>query len=192
MQKSSKLSISFIVTGLFFFIWEGIVLINSNEFESDSIGGIFRLAYGLLFLITGVLIYIFKQNQNKGPPTQYVRDDIDSLHDKGLELFQRGDYNGALGYLNRAIIKNLNDSELYLDKGVVLVFLGKSKESLMYLDLALKFNPNFHIALKIRELIVPLLEKLEKRTESIGNLLETETFTKIKDLFQKEIKSRDW
>ncbi len=109
-----------------------------------------------------------------------------------LELFERGDLEKALTFINRAITKNPHDSDLILNKGAILALLGKNKDALMYLNLALKNKPDFQLAIKIRELINQPFEKLNKKTLKIGNQNRTETETKrrVKELFQKALTDR--
>ncbi|HEC37097.1 hypothetical protein LCGC14_0982310 [marine sediment metagenome] len=146
--------------------------------------GPITMIIGFIILILGFSIMSSKNNDVND---KYNEVPAGGFHSAGLELFQRGDLDKALTYINRAIAKNPHHSDLFFDKAVILVFQGKWKEALIYIDLALKIEPNFQSAIKVRELITQLVEKLDKRSVSNGDLnsLETETMRKIKDLFQK-------
>jgi tetratricopeptide (TPR) repeat protein len=77
-----------------------------------------------------------------GKVSQKPKDqDADTYLSRGLALFEKGDYQGAINYLDQAIKLNPNYAVAYTKRGAVRLAIGDIQGGLTDLDEAIKLNP---------------------------------------------------
>ncbi|UCH88268.1 MAG: tetratricopeptide repeat protein [Thermoplasmata archaeon] len=73
-------------------------------------------------------------------------------HERGLEHYQKGEFEQALVCFERALERNMQDEIIWNDKGHVLRKLGQYPDALKCFNLALKINPDFDNAKRNKQL----------------------------------------
>ena len=103
--------------------------------------------FGLYLLYTSILI-IFASSvivcllQFPIAIAQHTSVDIYNLDNKGVTLFNSGNYTGAIKYYDKDLAINPNDINTLNNKGVALDSLGNYTGAIKYYDKALAINPN--------------------------------------------------
>ena len=68
-------------------------------------------------------------------------NNIDGLIKKGKTLLEENKFEEALAFFDQALLLNLNDSELWNYKGVVLRSIGRYDEALECFNKSLELDP---------------------------------------------------
>jgi tetratricopeptide (TPR) repeat protein len=101
------------------------------------------------------------QPQNTTTPTG---PSLDTLYNKGIDLYHLGNYTGAIEYFDRALTVDPNDNDALYYKGDVLLALGNYTGAMLYFDRALAIDPKDLTALNDKGLA---LNKLGNYTGAI-------------------------
>jgi tetratricopeptide (TPR) repeat protein len=76
----------------------------------------------------------------------------DDLTNKGHDIFNAGDYNGALAYADKALAIDPNNTYSLILKGDALFNLGDHKGAIEQYDKALAIDPSNEMALTSKQL----------------------------------------
>jgi len=90
--------------------------------------------------------------------------------EKGVELFERGDYEGALIHLERALLQDSLNPLIHYWMGRTYIELGKPEKADVILRRSLELKPSRDLREKIEREILHLSEvepQLEEREEEI-------------------------
>ena len=69
--------------------------------------------------------------------------DAVSLSEKADVLYQKGKFDEALSFYDKAIETNAKDPTLYNRRGLALCRLGRHEEAILSFDAALKIDPHY-------------------------------------------------
>lgn len=84
------------------------------------------------------------------------------LLNKGMDRVKRGRPEEALGYFDKILEANQENSDAWNNKGVALFYLGRGQEALEAYDRALALNPQDLEALRNKGFVLRALGKLEE------------------------------
>jgi hypothetical protein len=88
-----------------------------------------------------------KQQQNTSPPSSAPPSTgAQSLVDSGNDLYDKGDYAGALAQYEKAIQTDPDNAVLWSYKGLALDHLGKYQEAIEAFEKAIAIDPNYEQA----------------------------------------------
>src|SRR5947209_3441300 len=80
--------------------------------------------------------------QGKLEPADESEDDIELLHENGVDFVRNKDYDNALNAFNKILKINPSNTHALLHKGQISSILGKWREALIYFDHVLERDPN--------------------------------------------------
>jgi tetratricopeptide (TPR) repeat protein len=72
-------------------------------------------------------------------------EDVSTLIEKGIALFELGKYEESLIYFDKAISVQPGDLSALYNKGFALRNLGRYEKAISYFDKAIEINPNLAI-----------------------------------------------
>ena len=68
-------------------------------------------------------------------------DEIQELVSKGQSFLEDGEFDGALGFFDQALLLNQDDPDLWNYKGIALRSLGRYEEAMECFNKSLKIDP---------------------------------------------------
>lgn len=129
-------------------LWTGYLLFYISVFSlmgityNDFTAAIMLGTIGLIILvIVGIGFYIFSSQM------------------KGYRLLKKGKFEESIKYINKALESQPKNSFLWYNKGKALKELLQYNKALECFDKALKFSPDYQLALKAKEEVLKLMEK---------------------------------
>ena len=115
----------------------------------------------ILILISLSSIPVFAESEN----------DIETLNDKGRELFALGELEKAISYFDKVLEIDPNDVMALNNKGAALNNLGKLEEAISYFDKVLEIDPNHIDALNNKGSVLTLQGKYFEATSYFSKVL---------------------
>jgi tetratricopeptide (TPR) repeat protein len=99
-------------------------------------------------------------------------EDLRSIIDKCKRYFDKGEFDKELNYLQEAIKRYQNNSDLWNYKGVALSKLGQNNEAIYCFDIAAKLNPMSANLWMNKAHCLSKLGRIEDSIKSLDNALE--------------------
>ena len=85
---------------------------------------------------------------------------------RGVALYEKGDYSGAITAFDKAIEIDPSIAEAWNNRGLALVQTGQYRESLESFNKTLSLKPDHENALKAKKIVLKLLGN-QKNTEKV-------------------------
>jgi len=100
------------------------------------------------------------------------QNDKEYFENRGYELYNLGNYSGAIEYYDKVLAMDPNDRDALTNKGSALYSLGNYSESILYYDKILAMDPNDRDALDRKGLALFNLGSYIKAIKANPNVLE--------------------
>ena len=100
--------------------------------------------------------------------------DANHCHQLGLTCIQKGDFNQAILYLNKAIELDPTDPVLYSNRGAAFATKGRNDQAISDWTKALEINPKYRSAYYNRGRTFCVMKQYDKAISDLDKVLETD------------------
>lgn len=101
-----------------------------------------------------------------------LNQDAKTWLDRGNEQYERGDFEGAIASLDKAIEFKPDYHQAWINRGLALVNLGRYEDAIASWDKAIEIKPDYHDAWYNRGLTLVILGRIEEAIASFNKAIE--------------------
>ena len=102
----------------------------------------------------------------------FTSDEASQLVDVGRGMFEQGRMDEAMGYFERALVKNPNEPDAHYFRGAVLALRGEREAALRAFDMCLTLNPTDTTAYYNRSVVLQDMGETQKAIADLTSALE--------------------